>query len=262
MAARGALPPPLPGRKPPFVQTLKALRSSPLAVIAEYKRASPSEGDINLSSTPEEAAAAYARAGAAALSVLTESEYFKGDISHLARMTGPGLPLLRKDFIFHPLQAAQSAATPASAVLLIARMLTDDVLRDLLRLCMRLDLTPVVEVFDASDLRRAKAAGASVIQVNNRDLQALRVDTTISRRLIAAREDEEFWITASGMRSRGDLLAAAEAGFDAALIGTALMRGGNPEAALSALLQSETDAGAAKGTGSPSGTKAGDAGHA
>lgn len=239
LVAHGALPSPLPNYRPPFVETLRARRSSPLTVIAEYKRASPSEGDINPGAKPEEVAAAYARAGAGAISVLTEREYFKGDLSYLERMAGPGLPILRKDFIFHPLQVEQSAATPASAVLIIARMLTDTVLGELICLCVKLGLAPVVEVFNTQDLRRARASGASVIQVNNRDLQTMRVDMDTSRRLIASRELEEFWITASGMRSHGDLLAAAGLGFDAALIGSSLMRGNDPGAALAVLLRAD-----------------------
>jgi indole-3-glycerol phosphate synthase len=237
LAARGAMPPPLSAPRPPFIATLKARSAPPLAIIAEYKRASPSQGDINPGASPEEVAAAYAEAGAGALSVLTENEYFKGDISYLARMDGPGLPLLRKDFIFHPLQVEHSAATPASAVLLIARMLTDDSLRELVRRSVELGLTPVTEVFDAQDLKRARAAGASVIQVNNRDLETLRVDTSLSLRLIADKDGEEFWITASGMRGHSDLVAAAASGFDAALIGTSLMRCGKPGEALAAMLR-------------------------
>ena len=235
LAARGAMPPPLPGPRPPFVETLTR-HAQPLAVIAEYKRASPSEGDINLEAGPEEVAAAYAEAGAGAISVLTEREYFKGDISYLARMTGPGLPLLRKDFLSHPLQVEHSAATPASAVLLIARMLDDDALRELLRRSMDFGLTPVTEVFNEQDLRRARAAGASVIQVNNRDLETLRVDTSLARRLVAGKKAGEFWITASGICGHGDLLAAAASGFDAALIGTSLMRCAKPGEALAAML--------------------------
>jgi indole-3-glycerol phosphate synthase len=236
LAARGALPLPMPGRRIPFVETLTARRSAPLPVIAEYKRASPSEGDINTGATPEDVAAAYARAGAGALSVLTESEYFKGDITYLERMTGPGLPLLRKDFIFHPLQVEHSAATPASAVLLIVRMLTDAMLRQLARRCADFGLTAVTEVYDAEDLGRARTAGASVIQVNNRDLETLRVDMSLSQRLVAGKINGEFWITASGMSAHGDLVAAAASGFDAALIGSSLMRGGRPGDALATLL--------------------------
>jgi indole-3-glycerol phosphate synthase len=216
---------------------LTAQRFGPLPVIAEYKRASPSEGDINLIAMPEDVAAAYAEAGAGALSALTERGHFKGDISYLERMAGPGLPLLRKDFIFHPLQVEQSAATPASAVLLIARMLTDAALWELARRCADFGLTPVTEVFDEQDLARARAAGASVIQVNNRDLETLRVDTALSRRLVADKNSGEFWITASGIRGHGDLVAAAASGFDAALIGTSLMRCGKPGEALAVLLR-------------------------
>jgi len=231
------MPPPLKESRPVFVAALTARRSAILPVIAEYKRASPSEGDINLIVTPEEIAAAYAQAGAGALSVLTESRYFKGDISYLARMAEPGLPLLRKDFIFHPLQVEHSAATQASAVLLIARMLTDTALKELVRRCADLGLTPVTEVFDEQDLRRARTAGASVIQVNNRDLKTLRVDAALSRRLIADKDSGEFWITASGIRDHDDLLTAAAVGFDAALVGTSLMRSGNPGEALAELLR-------------------------
>jgi indole-3-glycerol phosphate synthase len=152
-------------------------------------------------------------------------------------MTGPGLPLLRKDFLCHPLQVEHSAATPASAVLLIARMLNDDALRELLRRSLDFGLTPVTEVFNEQDLGRARASGASVIQVNNRDLETLRVDAGLSLRLVAEKEAGEFWITASGIRGHGDLLAAAASGFDAALIGTALMRCANPGKALAALLR-------------------------
>ena len=237
LAARSAMPPPLPGPRPAFVETLKARRSSPLAIIAEYKRASPSEGDINPDATPEEVAAAYAEAGAGALSVLTEREFFKGDISFLDRMAGPGLPLLRKDFLFHPLQVEHSAATPASAVLLIVRMLTDAVLRELARRCADFGLTPVTEVFNKQDLRRARAAGASVIQINNRDLETLLVDMDLSRRLAADKRNGEFWITASGIHGHDDLITAAALGFDAALIGSSLMRCGNPGKALAILLR-------------------------
>ncbi|MCL1889487.1 MAG: indole-3-glycerol-phosphate synthase [Desulfovibrionaceae bacterium] len=235
LAAADKMPLPLSSTRPPFIESLKA-RSSPLAVIAEYKRASPSEGDINLGLTPEEAAAAYAKAGAGAMSVLTESEYFKGDIAYLGRMVAPGLPLLRKDFIFHPLQVDASAATPASAVLIIVRLLSDASLRDLLRRCENFALTPVVEVFNEQDLKRARDAGARVIQVNSRDLESMRVDPAVFPRLAAGKSSGEFWISASGIRERGDLVAATALGFDAALVGTALMRSASPGAALAALL--------------------------
>jgi indole-3-glycerol phosphate synthase len=235
LAAKNTLPPPRRGPRPDFVATLRA-HAEPVAIIAEFKRSSPSGGDINLAATPEATAAAYARAGAGAISVLTENAYFKGDIVYLARMTAPGLPLLRKDFIFHSLQVDHSAATPASAVLLIARMLEDKTLRELVARCVERGLTPVTEGFNAEDLKRARTAGAFVIQVNNRDLDNLRVDAGLSRRLVADKAEGEFWITASGIRRHRDLTEAAASGFDAALVGTALMRHADPGAALAKLL--------------------------
>ena len=235
LAAKGAMPRPFAGSRPSFTASLKT--KAPLAVIAEYKRASPSKGDINLAVTPEQAAQAYAAAGAGALSVLTEREYFKGDIRFLERMAEPGLPLLRKDFILHPLQADQTAASPASAILLIVRMLDDPMLRALLFRCRELGLEAVVEVCDGGDLQRAHAADASIIQVDNRNLDTLRVNLEASRRLVGYKRNGEFWITASGISCREDLTGLLNLGFDAALAGSSLMKGGDPGQGLAVLLR-------------------------
>ncbi len=234
LAMQGDIPLPFDGERPSFIGALQA--KAPLAVIAEYKRASPSRGDINLGVMPEQAAESYAKAGAGALSVLTEREYFKGDTAFLERMAGAGLPLLRKDFILHPLQVVETAATPASAVLLIARMLDDAMLRALIFRCQDLGLEPVTEVFDETDLARARDAGAPVIQVNNRDLDTLTVDLALSRRLAAFKQPGEFWITASGITGREELEDLLALGFDAALIGSSLMDKDDPGAGLAALL--------------------------
>jgi indole-3-glycerol phosphate synthase len=238
LSAKGAMPPLFSGVRPSFTASLRA--RAPLAVIAEYKRASPSRGAINLAVSPEQAARAYAAAGAGAISALTERECFKGDITFLERMTGPGLPLLRKDFILHPLQADQTAATPASAMLIIVRLLDDSMLRAVMFRCRELGLEAVVEVFDAEELRRARAVDASVIQVNNRDLDGMRVDLDVSRRLAAFRRGGEFWIAASGISCREDLTGLLGLGFDAALVGSALMAGDDPGQALAALLRGES----------------------
>ena len=236
-AAKGSIPRPFTGIRPSFTGSLSTKR--PLPVIAEYKRASPSKGDINLAATPEQVAAAYANAGAGAISALTEETYFKGSMAYLDRMTGPGLPLLRKDFILHPLQVDQTAASPASAVLLIVRMLDDAMLRALLFRCLDLGLEPVTEVFDMTDLRRAQAVAAPIIQVNNRDLDTLAVDLTLSRQLAAFKHEKEFWITASGINNRDELTSLLDMGFDAALIGSSLMQKGDPGQGLAALLHHE-----------------------
>lgn len=238
----GAMPPPIKGKRPGFAASLKEAPGP--AVIAEYKRASPSRGDINMDLAPEAVAAAYANAGARAISVLTEEVYFKGDLAFLGIMAGAGLPLLRKDFILDPLQVDATAATEASAMLVIVRMLDDAILRTILDRCRLHGLEAVVEVFDAHDLDRAQAAGAAIIQVNNRDLATLRVDLGISRALVRRKREEETWITASGVGTRDDLLSLLGLGFDAALVGSSLMGGPDPGAALAGLLGAGLSGGA------------------
>lgn len=234
LADAGKLPAPRRGERPAFAASLRKMPGP--AVIAEYKRASPSSGDINLALSPEAAAAAYAAAGAGAVSVLTESEYFKGSLNFLEAMSGPGLPLLRKDFLFHPLQVDATAATCASALLVITRMVDDATLRALLERSGDLGLEAAVEVFDVRDLARAKEAGAAIIQVNNRDLDTLRVDLSVSHNLVSRKESGEFWISASGVGGKSDLDMLLGLGFDAALVGTSLMAGADPGARLAALL--------------------------
>lgn len=242
MAAAGTLPGPLPAARPSLYDALKA--RGPGAVIAEFKRASPSLGPINTGLAPGEAAAGYARAGAAALSVLTEETFFQGCLEYLEAMTGPGLPLLRKDFLLHPLQVRQTAATPASALLLIARMLDQRGLEELLELSAGLGLEAVVEVFDRRDLEAAKTAGAAIIQVNNRNLATLGTDLRASLELIAHRSGSEVWISASGMRDARDMRQMRDAGFDGLLLGTRLMREADPGAALAGLLRQMREDGA------------------
>lgn len=227
------LPLPFSGQRPSFSDALLAHR--PIAVIAEYKRASPSRGDINLDVPPADIAAMYAGAGAAAISVLTEETYFKGSLDFLAAMRPAGLPLLRKDFLLHPLQVVATAATPASALLLIVRLVPDDVLADMLRLTYDAGLEAVVEIFDEADLSRAEAAGARIIQVNNRDLDTLKTDLAVAERLSRHKRPGRIWIAASGIASRADVLHMADLGYDAVLVGTSLMSQDDPGAALARL---------------------------
>jgi len=228
------LPAPYAGERPDFMRAL--WDKGPMAVIAEYKRASPSKGQINLTLTPEEAATAYAAAGAAALSVLTEETYFKGGLDFLTRMAKAGLPMLRKDFIVHPLQVVETAATKASAMLLIVRMLSSKELRDLLALGQAFGLASVVEVFDENDLEKAQGVSPDIIQVNNRDLDTLKCDLAASSRLARYKRADQIWIAASGMMSRADVSRMEQAGFDAVLVGTSLMSGDDPGATLKELI--------------------------
>lgn len=218
------------------------LSNENISIIAEFKRASPSQGNINLNANPLRVAQAYRRSGAAALSVLTEERYFKGSMDFLSLFADAGLPLLRKDFILHELQVRQTAASPASAVLLIARMLDDHTLSKLLAACGQYGLEAVVEVFDITDLTRARAHGAGIIMVNNRDLDSLEVNINTSFQLITHKDHEEVWISASGISAAHELAALGKAGFNAALIGTSLMQAANPGYALSFLLGAESDA--------------------
>lgn len=250
---------PWEGRRASFRQALRQGRGGPLAVIAEYKKASPSRGIICEKLEPEDVALQYARSGASAISVLTEETYFHGHISSLHRMAqaldeerlrggsvfpvGADVPLLRKDFLFHPLQVAATLSTPASALLLIVRLTPDaGVLRALREQAEAGGMEAVVEVFDEEDLRIARASGASLIQVNARDLETLKVDKEACLRLARHQgiQDEEVWIAASGMESRDDLCAAASAGYHAALVGSALMEHGTPGEDLCRLLQGES----------------------
>lgn len=242
----GTLPPLFLGPRPSFVKSLLESRENePLGVIAEYKRASPSAGDICLSLSCGEVARQYWEAGARAISVLTEKKWFKGDLEFLreAAEACPA-PLLRKDFIAHPLQVRAAASTPASAILLIVRLTPAvDTLKTLIAEAERYGLDAVVEIFNGDELGVARKAGAKIIQVNARDLNDFRVNRTAALRLIENSPPKagETWIAASGVTSPEDLSEAAKAGYRAALVGTALMRDARPGASLKRLLRKTDD---------------------
>ncbi len=234
-------------KRPSFAGAFRAASAGPLPVIAEYKRASPSRGRICDAVSVTDAVAAYAGNGASALSILTEEQYFDGSIDYidLARRTldvqgFDAVPILRKDFLFDPLQIEATAQTRASAFLLIVRMLPDAAsLRDLRLLGQKYGLEAVVEVFDGDDLECARTAGAKIIQVNARDLVTFMVERKLCLDLLekAGKRENEAWIAASGMEEHAHLLEAKAAGFDAALVGTALMRHGTPGPDLDSLLK-------------------------
>lgn len=242
----GSMPCPVrEGHRPSFAAALEARRGLP-AVIAEYKRASPSRGKICESVSVEKAAREYLDNGAAALSILTEEDWFKGSLDFMAKAyaaTSGKIPILRKDFIFDPLQIRATAATPASAVLLIVRLISDNaLLKNLMAEAATYNLECVVEIFDKTDLEQARECGAGIIQVNARDLDTLRVDRNACLNLVKNNPPlkNEKWIAASGMDNTRHLLEAGHAGFDAVLVGTSLMTGGKPGNALRNLLKAES----------------------
>lgn len=241
LAERGRLAAPYSGRRPDFVAALRQWEGAPLAVIAEYKRASPSRGIIREDLSVEDVARQYVGSGATCLSILTEEMYFDGNLAFLAQAhaTAPETPLLRKDFILDPLQVQATAATPASALLLIVRLTPQvSVLRHLREEAASHGIASVVEVFDAEDLRLARESGAEIIQVNARDLQTFAVDRGACLSLIRnfPPQNGEIWIQASGVSKYEHLVEARAAGYTAALVGTALMEHGQPGRALAALL--------------------------
>ena len=230
----GRVPAVYQGERPSFADAIRA--KGPGAVIAEFKPASPSKGVLREHLNPLDYAEAYAKNGAAAISVLTEHKYFKGTPDFLFMMKDPGVPLLRKDFIFDPLQVAMTASSPASAVLLIARMCDDAThLKQLVELARMPGLAPVVEIFDQADLDLAREAGADIIQVNNRDLDTLEITLDQARRFIKQKREGELWICASGVSERAQVEEMASLGFDAVLIGTCLMEADDPGAKLAEL---------------------------
>ena len=241
MASRRELPRPWKGRRPDFLKAIaEPPAGQPVAVIAEFKQSSPSRGVIATGLKPEEVAEQYAAAGASCISVLTEERYFGGRIGYLERMSRAGLPLLRKDFIFHQLQVMETASTPASALLLIVRLTPDARTLRILREQAEAYGMHAVEVFDESDLAIARESGARIIQVNARDLDTLETDRAACLDMGKLRREGEVWIAASAMSAGAHLREAAEAGFQAVLMGTALMDGGKPGEKLAAILEETT----------------------
>jgi indole-3-glycerol phosphate synthase len=216
-----------------------ALTRDSLNVIAELKKASPSRGVIRAEFDPVALAKTLEAAGAAALSVLTEEEFFQGDLKYMRdARAAVGVPVLRKDFIVDPWQVWEARATDADSFLLIVAALSDGLLSELLVLGRELGMEALVEVHTREELARALAAGARIIGVNNRDLRTLEVRIETSDELIEAIPDKCIAICESGLRSHSDLVRLRSAGFDAFLIGEHLMVQPDPAAALRALLGS------------------------
>ena len=216
-----------------------ALGRDSLNVIAELKKASPSRGLIRPDFDPVALAKSLEIAGAAAISVLTEEEFFQGDLKHMRdARAAVGLPVLRKDFIVDAWQVWEARATNADSFLLIVAALDLARLRELLALGRELGMEPLVEVHTREELSRALAVGARILGVNNRNLRTLEVRVGTSYELIEAIPEECIAVCESGLRTHGDLTRLREAGFDAFLIGEHLMAQPDPAAALQVLLGS------------------------
>jgi indole-3-glycerol phosphate synthase len=220
----------------PFAEALK--RQGRVNVIAEYKRRSPSRGVIREDLAPQDVAVSYEAAGAAALSVLTDEDYFGGSLDHLTAARGAvKIPAIRKDFIIDPYQIWEARVGGADAVLLIVAALTDAHLQRFLAEAAEAKLAVLVEVHDAEELDRAVAAGASIIGVNNRNLKTMEVRLETSLDLLPKMPPNAVKVAESGIKTGADMKRLRAAGYDAFLIGEHLMSSPDPGAALAALLK-------------------------
>lgn len=207
-----------------------------ISFICEVKRASPSKGVIAKEFPFLQIAKEYEAAGAAAISVLTEPEFFLGDPSYLSGIRrAVQTPLLRKDFVIDPYQIYEAKLLGADAVLLICALLDTETLRAFLQTCDTLGLSALVEAHDSQEVRSALEAGARVIGVNNRDLRTFAVDLNTCLRLRGQVPEDRLFVAESGIKTQQDIEALRNAGVDAALIGETLMRSPNKKRALEQL---------------------------
>ena len=220
------LPPPRP-----FAAALTA--DVDIAVIAEVKRRSPSRGPLALDLDPASLARSYQCGGAACLSVLTDERWFGGSAADLvAAREACHLPVLRKDFTVDERDVADARLMGADAVLLIAAVLDDALLDRCLRLAADLGMAALVEVHDADELARAVALGATLIGVNQRNLQTFEIDRTLALRLRERMPPGAVTVAESGVRGAEDAVALAAAGYDAVLVGETLVTSDDPGAAV------------------------------
>lgn len=226
-----------------FCQIFKNKKSP--VVISEIKFASPSRGHIYHGSLNHiQIAERYMSYGASALSVLTEPNFFKGEIQYIRdiRAALPNCPILLKDFVLSPVQIKQAQVFGANAILLIVAFLEPSLLRDLYDDAVSLGLTPLIEVHDEAELEQALMLKPKMIGVNNRNLKTMAIDLDPSRRLIRQIPDDVLTVCESGIATQADIEEMTERGFDGFLIGSHMMQTNDPGQALSTLLHRESHA--------------------
>jgi indole-3-glycerol phosphate synthase len=239
----------------------RALVQPGMRVIAEFKRRSPSAGTLRERADVESVVRAYARGGASALSVLTEGPHFGGSLEDLrVARAASELPILRKDFILEAYQLYEARAAGADAVLLIVAALEDRELAALHERARGLALEALVEVHDARELETALDIGAELVGINNRDLRDFSVDVERTSRLVREVPDGVGVVSESGIATAEQLRALAAQGVDAVLVGEALMRAPEPEAALRELLEASSASAGPAAAASAGGRSAGEAG--
>jgi indole-3-glycerol phosphate synthase len=216
-----------------------AAKNQEIKIIAEYKRRSPSKGIIRENLPPADAALIYQEAGACAISVLTEGHFFGGSINDLLKVCATAsLPVLRKDFLIHPVQIFEAAEAGADAILLIAAALDDETLRKLRSIAEdELGLDALIEVHTKEEMERAANCGAQIIGINNRDLTTFDVSLSVSEDLVRHAPGKALLISESGLKTGADLSRLRALGFDGFLIGETLMQSDNPGDALRKLVE-------------------------
>lgn len=213
---------------PPVRSFKKAIEGRRLAVIAEVKKASPSAGVFAEEFDPVAIAVGYEKAGADAVSVLTDEKYFGGSIEHLTAIRERcSLPLLRKDFVVDVRQVYESRASGADAVLLISTILDNRELDDLMSACEEVGMDALVEVHTDLDLHKALQTGASTIGINNRDLDTFEVDLKVTETLAPLIPKDKIVVSMSGIKKRKDVVRLRQFDINAILVGEAMMRSGN-----------------------------------
>jgi indole-3-glycerol phosphate synthase len=214
----------------PALRDFKAAISVPqkISLIAEIKFASPSAGLIREKTDPISVGRIYEEAGAAAVSLLTDKRFFQGDLNQLPRLKrAVSLPILRKDFIIDEVQVREAFIYGADAILLIARILSQQQLAELMSLCLELGMAPLTEIHDGDDLEKAIACGAGIIGINNRDLDSFKVDINTTSVLAPLVPDNCIVVSESGIENRADIQSLKATGIHAVLVGSALMRSNN-----------------------------------
>ena len=220
-----------------FVGALRAkIAAGQPAVIAEVKKASPSKGVIRADFIPADIAQSYAEHGAACLSVLTDKQFFQGEVDYLKQARAScQLPVLRKDFMVDPYQIYESRAMGADCILLIAACLEDAQMQELEAIALGLDMAVLVEVHDGAELERALKLKTPLVGINNRNLKTFEVSLDTTLTLKALVPSDRLLVTESGIHTREDVLRMGAAGVNAFLVGEAFMRAPEPGEALEAL---------------------------
>ena len=214
----------------------KALKKQGLSFICECKKASPSKGVIAEDFPYIEIAKQYEEAGADCISVLTEPKWFLGSLDYLREISqNVKIPLLRKDFTVDEYMIYEAKINGASAVLLIVSILTEDQIRDYLKICDDLGMSAIVETHDETEAKTAIRAGARIIGVNNRNLKDFSVDNSLAASLRKNVPEDIIFVSESGIKNGDDTRLAFEAGADAVLVGETLMRADDKKQALTAL---------------------------